>query len=89
MQRILELDDAIPHVRLRVRDGRIVDGRANLLEHEVEEQLGRQFTQLVLQLLGEVATDRRERLGARIGGQREWHVRIRDRGVAEDGEIVE
>jgi len=68
MQRILELDDAVPEIGLRIHDRRVVDRRADLLDHEVEEELGRQLAQLVLQLLGEVATDRRERLGACVGG---------------------
>ena len=73
VKRILELDDTVAEVRLRIRDRGVVDRRADLLAHEVEEQLGRQFAQLVLELLGEVAAKRRERFGPVFGGQLERH----------------
>src|SRR3954469_8534457 len=66
MERILELDDPVPNVCLCVHHGGVVDGGPDLLEQEVEEELSGQLAELVLELLGEVAADRRERLGARI-----------------------
>src|SRR5688572_16757344 len=60
--RALEVAHAIAEIDLRVGDRAIVDGRADLLEDELEEQAGLQVADVLVELFGEVALEGRDGL---------------------------
>src|SRR5947207_3378411 len=71
--RAIEVRDAFPQINLRIGDGAVVDRRADLLEDELEQQPRRKLSDLLVELLDEVAADRLERFLGRVVGQCDGH----------------
>src|SRR3954470_23008300 len=58
----LEVGHAIAHVRLRIRDRRVVHRRRNLLQEELEQEPRLELADLFVELLGGIAPNGTNRL---------------------------
>jgi hypothetical protein len=59
-----QVEHSLLQPRLRVRDGAIVDRRADLFEEEVKQQPGRQIAQRLRHIFFKIALQRGDRLGS-------------------------
>jgi hypothetical protein len=73
--RAVEIGDAIAEECLRVGNCAVVDRRADLLENELQHQPRLQIADVLVELLGEVAAQRRDRLVSCGVRQLDHHIR--------------
>jgi len=68
-----EIRQTVLEVRLRIGNGSVVNGRADLLQAVVEHQACFQVTDILIQLFGEIALDGCLQLPGNLGGQFDSH----------------